>query len=853
MGEVYRARDTRLDRSVAIKVLPAAIAGNASLRDRFEREARVISSLSHPHICTLFDVGHENGCSYLVMEYLDGETLADRLTRGPLPTEQVLRYGMQIADALAAAHRHGVIHRDLKPGNVMLTKSGAKLLDFGLAKSAAPVLDFDGATEHKPLTQEGTILGTFQYMAPEQLEGLEADARTDIFALGVLLYEMATGRRAFEGKTRTSLIAAIVSGEVKPMSQIQPLTPPALEHVVKKCLSKDPKDRWQSASDIAEELRWISEAGSQAGVATRTVMTRRRREQILLALALALAIATATLATLYLRERDRAVQPFVSDLAAPGGARFNAVGDEGGPVVVSPNGSFVVFSVADGAMTRLWLRSLDSGDARPLTGTEGGMFPFWSPDSRNLAFFAGGQLKRVDIVGGLPINIAAAPVSRGGAWGPGDVIVFTPATLDAIYRVPASGGKAVAVTKLDFSQHTSHRWPSFLPDSKHFLYLASNHQDPSGGSNAVYIGSIDGDAPRLLVRSLSNAVYSNGYLLFNREKTLFAQPMSSEGSIKGQPIPVAENVLYDSGIWRGGFSVSDTGLLVYHAGQGSIGSRLVWMDRSGKGIGVIGERDMYWDVQISPDQQKVAICIGDPGRLMWVFDLQRNTRTRLPLDARATGTPFWSADGSTLYAGTAQQDGFHIVAKRLKGGSSTTTNISKFSGDAFGLTVSPDGKTLIFDSRGDLWRTSADGRSQAMQVTSTRNSNEYDPLFSPDGRWLSYTSNENGKDDVFIASATDVTQKWQVSTGGGRLARWRGDGREIFFLDNENKINGVPIRLEQSGLEIGNPHPLFGIVPRVATRAYDVTADGQRFLVNSLADQPSPTIRIVADWKRALK
>ena len=847
MGEVYQARDTRLDRQVAIKILPAEFANNGQLKIRFEREAKTISQLSHPNICTLFDVGE----NYLVMELLDGETLAERLSHGSLPFAEVLKFGIQIAEALGRAHRAGIVHRDLKPGNIMLTKSGAKLLDFGLAKSDAHVIDVSGTTLHKPLTQEGTIIGTFQYMAPEQLEGQEADPRTDIFALGVVLYEMATGKRAFEGKTKTSLIAAIISGEPKPLSEIQPLTPPAFEHVIKKCLEKDPEGRWESAHDVAEELRWISEAGSQAGAATRTGVKRKRREQIVLALAVALAMAAAALAVLYLRQTRSSARPFVSDLAAPAGTRFNAIGDEAGPVVVSPNGSLVVFSVNEGATTRLWLRSLESGDAKPLTGTEGGSFPFWSPDSRSIAFFANGELKRIEIPGGTPVNLTSAHDARGGTWGKGDVILFTPGTLEAIYRISAAGGKAMEVTTVDRSQHTSHRWPSFLPDGKHFLYLASNHQDASGGSNVVYLGSLDGGASRLVMRSLSNAVYSEGYLLFNRQGTLFAQPMSNDGSLQGQPISVAENVLYDSGIWRSGFSVASSGLLVYHTGQGAIGSRLVWMDRSGKQIGIVGDRDMYWDVEISPDQRKLAVGIGDPGRQMWIIDLQRNTRTRLQLDARWDGLPLWSADSTTIYTAVARDDGFHFVAKRLNGGAAT--NIVKLSNRSFGATVSRDGKTLIYEDGDDLWRTSLNHPGPATQITTTKNVYERDPLLSPNGAWLAYTSNENRRDDVFIASVADPTLKWQVTSGGGRSARWRSDGRELFFLDGENKLSAVTVRENGGALEFGNPQPLFNLVPRWRSRSYDVTADGQRFLVNSLADQPSPTVRVIANWEHALK
>src|SRR5438874_1533594 len=514
MGEVWRGRDTRLDRSVAIKILPAELAGNAQLRMRFEREARAISQLSHPHICTLFDVGQQDGRDFLVMELLDGESLAQRLTRGPLTMPEVLRYGMQIADALDKAHRHGIVHRDLKPGNVMLTKSGAKLLDFGLATgSAAASVPVSTAvaekpTEYKPLTEEGTIVGTFQYMAPEQLEGIDADARTDIFALGCVLYEMATGRRAFDGKTRTSLIAAIVGNEPVPMSQLQPLTPPAFEHVVAKCLAKDREDRWQSAHDIAEELKWIGTAGSQVGVAAPVAMRRRMRARgvaIVAVVASLLAIALG-----YVAWKRGSVQPRLirASIMPPPGTDFELTRIDAASLTLSPDGTRITFEAntkAGDAM--IWVRSLAAADATPVAGTEKGHVPFWSPDGKSIGFFAEGKLKRVEISGGAPITLADAPDGRGGAWNGEGVIIFEPDWRSPLYRVPANGGAATPLTKLDESRsETTHRWPSFLPDGRHFLFLAGSHRVGLNSElNAIYVGSLDSPRRTLLARARSNA------------------------------------------------------------------------------------------------------------------------------------------------------------------------------------------------------------------------------------------------------------------------------------------------------------------------------------------------------------
>ena len=468
-------------------------AQNAQFKLRFEREAKTISQLNHPNICTLYDVGE----NYLVMELLDGESLADRLAKGPLPLEQVLRYGVQIADALDKAHRAGIVHRDLKPGNIMITKSGAKLLDFGLAKLGAPI-DLDGATQQKPLTQEGTIVGTLQYMAPEQLEGEEADARTDIFGLGAVLYEMATGQRAFEGKTKTSLIAAIVTSQPKPMSHIQPLTPPALEHVVRKCLAKDRDDRWQSAHDIAEELRWISEAGSQAGVATSLTLRRKSRERIAWIAALVL---TALIAAAFGLRRPRPIPVITASITAPLHAPFEFLGQAS----LSPEGASIAFVGFGKSGLSLWIRPMDKSEPRQLPGTQGAFAPFWSPDGKSLGFFADGKLKRIAVGGGPAQTICDAPGPFvGGSWNKRDVIVFSAEGTGPLYRVDAAGGKPQAVTKLT-PKEEAHRWPVFLPDDDHFIFLgdAAKTED-----HHIKIGSLRDGSSRNLLRekAVTNAI-----------------------------------------------------------------------------------------------------------------------------------------------------------------------------------------------------------------------------------------------------------------------------------------------------------------------------------------------------------
>jgi serine/threonine protein kinase len=491
MGEVYRARDTRLERSVAVKVLPAHLSDRPEAEERFEREARTISSLNHPNICHLHDVGEQDGVRYLVMELLEGETLADRLRRGPMPLDQVLRYGAEVAEGLDAAHRGGVVHRDLKPGNVMLTKTGARLMDFGLAKEISTLKPVSAeltaamtSSHATPLTQQGTIVGTFQYMAPEQVEGKEANARSDIFSLGAVLYEMIGGKRAFEGKTLVSVAAAILEKEPAPIRTLQPETPPVLERAIKKCLAKDPDARWQSAGDLASELKWIAEGGAAADV--QATSPDAARKSLFLAWALAGVALAAAMALAFFHFGAHKATPLVrTQIASSDKWDFNFVGDNAGPPMISPDGTHIVFSAHTQGKQQLFLRSMDNLTPQPIPGTDDAIFPFWSPDSRSIGFFADAKLKRMDIGGGPATIICDAPIGRGASWGPNGTIVFSPQYSSPIYQVSATGGTPAPITKLT-NNYTTHRWPAFLPDGKHFLYLAANHAAPTVGDTALF-------------------------------------------------------------------------------------------------------------------------------------------------------------------------------------------------------------------------------------------------------------------------------------------------------------------------------------------------------------------------------
>ena len=865
MGEVYRGRDTRLGRDVAIKILTAGFAMNEQLRARFEREARTISSLNHPNICTLFDVGRQDDSQFLVMELIEGESLADRLVKGPLPMDQVVRFGAQIADALGCAHRQAIVHRDLKPGNVMLTKAGAKLLDFGLARAgpeSSPVQGMTAAgTQARPLTQEGTILGTFQYMAPEQLEGIEADARTDIFSFGALLYEMATGKRAFEGRTRTSLIAAIVSGTPRPVGELVPLTPPALEHVIKRCLAKDPEDRWQTAVDIASELRWISEAGSRAGEAAPLLARRKMRLRAAWALH-AVTAAAAVLATIaVIGSRQEPPRVVSASLLPPKDTRFDATSSV---PALSPDGSRVAFvAVAHDGSTSLAVRSLSVLTAQPLAGTEGATHHFWSHDGQQIGFFAGGKLKRIDAAGGPPQPICDAPQARGGSWGADGTILFTPTIGDVIHRVPASGGNPVPVTELDVSRkEISHRYAEFLPDGKRFLFLVEGSSETPGTDQgfALFAGSLDSKEKTPIVATNGSARYApTGHLLFLRSGTLIAQPFDPESlTLAGEGMPVAERVRR-TGRFEAAFSVSRNGVLVYQSGSGSVASELRFLDRSGKEGGTVGKPAEYTGPRISHDGTRVTSAILDPVTQksdIWVLDIDRGTATKLTFDPENDRGPIWSLDDRKIYFGGLRHGKGDVFAKSSFGTGSEEPVYGTPDPD-FLMSLAPDGasawiQTNVAGKPSDLFRLNlSDGKASLFLGTPFA---EVHPAPSPDGRWLAYASDESGRMEVYVQSLSDDGGKWQISTDGGTFPLWTRGGREIVFQGRDNRLIAVDIRLDP-GFSAGTQKPLFD--PRMRTdippRMWDVSADGERFLVVRPLDAPDvEPLTLVQNWTSVL-
>ena len=878
MGEVYKATDTRLDRLVAIKVLPSHVAADPELRQRFEREAKAISSLSHPHICALFDIGRENGTDYLVMEYLEGETLASRLERGPLPLRESLECAIQIADALDKAHRQGLIHRDLKPGNIMLTRSGAKLLDFGLAKGAAENSGGAGLTlaptMTSPLTAQGALIGTFQYMAPEQLEAGRVDARTDLFAFGATLYEMVTGKKAFEGKTQASLIAAILKETPIPVAQRLPASPPALDRVIRDCLAKEPEDRWQSAGDLRRELKWIAEGGATAGPVVIEKPRPSRREWIAWGLLPLVALLTFVASRGGSRVTPAGAGPgdrvLRTLILPPEGVRFNISGDVGGPPTLSPDGSMVAYAaISKEGVGRLWVRRLDSLASTELAGTEGGTFPAWSPDSRSIAFFSDGKLKRVDLAGGNSFTLCDAPTSRGVSWGEAGIL-FEPTYRSELHLIAPGGGTSRAVTKLDPARHSTHRWPQLLPDGRHFIYLAATHQDLDAPTSGIYFASLEGGEGRMVVPSASSAQFAAGHLLYIQGGTLVAQPFDpAEGKLLGNPVPMRENVRLDASTWKSVFSASDSGLLLSEPARAGSGNQfLKRFSRSGALLATLGSRSDYLNIQMSRDGKRVAIEAQDTPRSdLFVHDLARNTRIRLSFEPSDEVSPVWAHDMSTVLYGT-DRDGTYKIYRKPADGSGQPRMLVGLDQDSWPMDVSADGRYLVFGvgknsvrTRSDLWilPMGAGGKPSSFRATEYA---EQDARFSPDGRMIAYVSNDTGREEVYVATFDPAALgsekpeggRWQISTAGGSSPRWRADGQELYYRKADNAtLVAVPVSRRGGSLEVGTETPLFSAPQRWDVASFDPAPDGQSFVVVVQGSEQDRPLVLVTDWPDTLK
>jgi predicted Ser/Thr protein kinase len=852
MGEVYRARDTRLNRLVAIKVLSQHLTDKPEAKQRFEREAKTIATLNHPHICTLYDVGQHDGTDYLVMELLEGETLARRLERGPIPPEEALTHAIEIADALDRAHREAVTHRDLKPGNVMLTKFGVKLLDFGLAKLKGPesnLTTLSALPTRADVTAEGTVLGTLQYMAPEQLEGKDVDVRTDIFAFGALVHEMFTGRKAFTGSSQASLIGAILKDEVPRISTFQKMTPPALDRVVRKCMAKEMENRWQTAKDLGDELRWIAERDVGAAVLHAGSVSKRSARSVWILAAGAVVVASV-LAALYFRRAPDEAQEMRLQVTTP-------PTEDPVSLAISPDGQRLVFVASSQGTSQLWIRALDSVTLQPLPGSDGAVYPFWSPDSRSIGFFADGKLKRIDIAGGTALTLGSAPSPRGGTWGRDGTILFAP-VIGALARVSSTGGESSAVTRLEPGVG-SHRFPWFLPDGRHFLYFAQGRPEVAG----VYVGSIDGSPPRRLVSADVGAVYaSSGFLLFMRQGTLLAQRFDIETfALADDPFPLADQVVFDRLTFTGAVSSAGSGTIVYRTGSGVGVSRLVWFDRSGKEIGVVGAPDPMGPQapELSRDGKRVALYRSVDGNTdVFLIEMGRDGYNRFTVDAAADNFPVWSPDGAWI-AFASDRKGPYDLYRKPSNGTGTAELLLESARTKSPLDWSSDGRFVLIRDSGrsdyDLTALPLFGEGKPIAVATT-SFDEREGQFSPDARWVAYQSNESGQYEIYVQPFPGPGVKERVSANGGAQVRWRRDGRELFYVALDRTLMAVPIRVPPSGgtIEPGTPVSLFptrisgGAVPR-GKHQYAVSPDGQRFLMLVAVEEPASPITVILNWK----
>jgi Tol biopolymer transport system component len=873
MGEVYRARDTRLGREVAIKVLPQHLSANPEIRARFEREAKTVSSLNHPHICVLYDVGREGDTDYLVMELVEGETLAQRLTRGALPPAELLKLGEQIADALDRAHRAGVIHRDLKPGNVMLTRSGAKLMDFGLARATGMAGPAGGSgstvaaltqspTIAQALTAEGTLVGTFQYMSPEQLEGKEADARSDLWSFGAMLYEMATGRRAFEARSQASLIAAILERQPEPLSVVAPRMPSMLDAVIARCLAKDPDDRWQNARDLMHELRVISGA-SMSGSFARSVgaggaMAVRggSRTPGLAAGAAAVAlVAGALIGRSLLATKDPAPTMLLTATMPPGLVYTGA----GGDLALSPDGRSLAFVATDTTGSpSIWIRPLGPGPAHPLAGTQNAFMPFWSPDGRSVAFFSGDKLRKVAVAGGNPEDVCQAASGRGGSWGRDGVILFAPGAEGPIYRVSDQGGTPQPATVVDTAKHEiSHRFPRFLPDGRHFFYATTPVVEKE---HEIYLASAGSQARRFVLRcdGVPEAT-ADGWLVYRRNGVLQAQRFDAgTGRLSGAPTPL---VPCDAGI---GFLAAPTswisGRTLVYLPKLAADERLAWVDRSGSIQVIPGVSAGGWfEPQLSPDGTRLATGRSSPesnnssGVDLWGVELTRGLATRLTFEPNNVQGPVWSPDGKSLLYASNREGAYALYLRPASGGGET-----KFVARAAGLVMqatdwSRDGRYVLYqvdDARtaSDVWLLDmSSGKASPLLHSSF---SEHWAVFSPDGYSLAYVSDESGRPEVYVQSFPGLGNKQQVSTAGGNFPQWRADGRELLFRGLDYAVLSTAVE-PGPVLRIASPTRLFRLP--VLDAGYSVSPDAKRFLMALLSDQASRWAPNVAvNWTRMI-
>jgi len=861
MGEVYRARDSRLGRDVAIKVLPADVASHPERVKRFEKEARAASALNHPNLVTVHDIGNSDGVEYIAMELVEGRTLREMLADGPLAPRTFLSVGAQVADGLARAHAAGIVHRDLKPENVMVTRDGfAKILDFGLAKLVE--VEGPGHTTKAPTvsgaTEPGVVMGTIAYMSPEQALARPVDFRSDQFSLGSILYEMAAGRRAFSRDSAPETMTAIIRTEPEPLASLAPLTPAPLRWIVERCLAKSPEDRYASTRDLARDLATLrdrlsetSSGTSAAGIAAPApTPIHRPMRAIPWALAGLLAAGLAWLLLAGSRSKAAAPAPMRLSVTLPPGVVLSQ-SDIESHSSISPDGRWLVFVGSSGEKEQLYLRAIDSMVSHPLAGTEGAISPFWSPDSRNIGFFADGKIQRIPVAGGPPQLICDGGIEALPNWGPSGQILFIQLGPSAgLWAVDAAGGEPRRIRGLDARNESALLWPRFLADGRHFLFMSI---DPSGerGGFPLLLESLDEKEATTVGRVSSRFEIASGHLLVVREGVLLAQPFDRQ-RLTGEPTALAEHVYQFNGPLMAGFSASQTGTIAYELATRP--SRVSWLDRHGAVLETLPVTGAVLSLRLSPDGRRVAMAIDDEKKGssdIWSYDFERHLPARVTLDPRDEKNPVWSVDGRTIYF-RCDWRGPPDVYRVTVGAPETAAPVVVRPGVQLPEDVSPDGRSLIFTefvrrTNGDLWLFPLAGGGEAVALTQTP-FDEKGARFSPDGRWLAYYSNESGNREVYLRPVAETGERVRVSSGGGTMPRWRHDGKELFYLAPDKAVMSVPLG---SG---GRPQPgvataLFRVDGIV--RDFDTAADGQRFLLDIAEPDPAP-ILVLANWPSLL-
>jgi serine/threonine protein kinase len=874
MGVVYKAQDMKLDRAVALKFLPQHLTTSEPDKARFMQEAKAASAINHPNICTIYDIQELDGQLFIAMEYVTGQTLREQ--KENLSIKRVLDIGIQIADGLAAAHEQGIVHRDIKPENIMVRKDGlVQIMDFGLAK-------LRGATR---LTKEGSTVGTVGYMSPELVQGLDADHRADIFSLGIVLYEMLAGELPFKGVHETAIMYEIVNVDPVPISSIRQDVDPNLDAIILECLAKEPEERYQSVKEVSKDLKRFKRETSRqrvsrvstvrptlqppSGVAQVQQPAESLRKKSWLArkklawVAALVVVGVAGFVIARINTKPPELPLTYSSILPPEGNDF--VNILGSNLAISPDGRTLTFAARDSVSqkTLLWVKPLNSLSALPLPGTEDAFYPFWSADSRYIGFFAQGKLKKIQATGGPPLTICDAAEGRGGTWNQKDIILFTPLSTGVIHKVSAAGGTSSALTALDSTyQDYTHRWPYFLPDGEHFLFFARSGGDAGSEKDAICLGSLNDKTIKRLIQAKSNPAYAQGHIIFAREATLMAQPFEA-GSLQltGDAMPIAEKMAYMVFRSQGVFSVSEKGVLVYQTGGSEAGSDLVIFNRAGQPVDTVGAKERYFSPRFSPDGRKIVVNLLDlPTRNedIWVYDIARGIRTRFTFDPSVDYEPIWSRDESRIAFGSSRQPpGSELYLKGTTGvGIDTLILDSKFN--LWPSDWSKDGRYLLYSStdssgKDDIWVLPLFGERKPFPFTQSSFS-EYDASLSPDGRWLAYLSDESGKEEVYVAPFPGPGGKWQVSIAEGDRPRWRADGKELFYLDNSDRIMVAEVDGSGTDFKVGAVKPLFQTRPSRPGNVYDVSADGQKFLVNTVrTSESSAPFTLVQNWTKILE